>query len=473
MLLKLRKMAQLKQNALWIMTGDLLGRGMSFIASIYLARTLGAEYYGLIIFAISILGYANWFSDMGLFQIGSREKAKPPEKSIYRIIEIFNLRLILGASVVLASASILYIVDIDVAQKQVLLGFMCSLIPYMFLMEWFYAGKQDFGKITLSKTIQGSVYLILIVVLVQSDNDIQLVPVFYTTGVLLASITLGYFAFRDKPFSLPSRGKQIYPDLFKSSSVIGLGQLSAQVIQLLPPVLLGIFMSFELAGIYGVAFKVVILAMMIDRVFVQLLIPNLSSYWVRSKSDSKMKISMIFRFVLCVGSVLALFTSLSSEQIIRWMFGDQYLDSIQLLKILSIFIGLTFINSLFSFGLIATNHDNAFFKATLKGGSLSAILLIIATYFGNLLTVTMTVVLCEMIILGYVYLQFKKVFPLNYAKPFLSVILLSIVIYIIVQSFPLPAVINGAIASIILIFAMIRLNLLTQTDLKWLKARFL
>jgi PST family polysaccharide transporter len=465
-------MTRLKQNALWILTGDLLGRGMSFIASIYLARTLGAEYYGLIIFAISILGYANWFSDMGLFQIGTREKAKPPEKRIYRIIEIFNLRLILGASVILASAFILYIVNIEVIQKKVLLGFMCSLVPYMFLMEWFYAGKQDFGKITLSKTIQGSVYLILIVLLVQSAKDIQLVPIFYTAGVLLASVSLGYFAFKDKPFSLPSRGKQIYPDLFKSSSVIGLGQLSAQVIQLLPPVLLGLFMSFELAGIYGVAFKVVILAMMIDRVFVQLLIPNLSSHWAVSKSATREKVSMIFRFVLCVGSVIALFTSLSSDQIILWMFSGEYNDSIELLKILSIFIGLTFINSLFSFGLIATNHDTEFFKATLKGGSLSAILLIISTYFGNLVFVTISVVLSELIIVGFVFLPFKKVFPLNYSKPFLYVISLTLFLYIIIQSLPLPPVINGLLASILLIFAMIRLNLLTQGDIKWLKTRF-
>lgn len=466
-------MPRLKQNALWIITGDLLGRGMSFVASVYLARTLGAEYYGVIIFSISVLGYANWFADMGLFQIGTREKANPPQKRIYRIVEIFNLRIILGASVVLTSVLTLYFVNIDVTQKHVLLWFMCSLVPYMFLMEWFYAGKQDFGKITLSKTIQGSVYLILIVVWVQSEKNIQLVPLFYTAGVLFASVSLGYFAFRDKPFSLPSRGKQIYPELFKSSSLIGLGQLSAQVIQLLPPVLLGLFMSFELAGIYGVAFKVVLLAMMIDRVFVQLLIPNLSSYWVRSKSDTREKVSMIFRIVLCVGSVVALFTSLGSDQIILWIFGGEYHDSIILLKILSVFIGLTFLNSLFSFGLIATNHDTEFFKATLMGGSLSAILLIILTYVGNLKIVTLTVVISEMIILGFVYLQFKKVFPLNYIKPFLSVVSLSIVIYVIVQLLPLPAVFKGALASIILILTMIKFNLLSKNDIKWLKARFI
>lgn len=458
---------------MWIISGDILGRGMSFLASIYLARVLGAEYYGLILFGISLLGYANWFSDMGLYQIGSREKAKPPEKRIYRIIEIFNLRLILGVAVLMVSALLLYVIDFDTEQKQVLLGFLISLIPYMFLMEWFYAGKQDFGKITLSKTIQGSVYLGLIVLMVHSSNEIHLVPLFYTSGIMLATIILGVFAISDKPFSLPSRGSQIYPDLFKSSAVIGLGQLSSQVIQLLPPILIGLFMTFEMAGVYGVAFKVVILVMIIDRVFVQLLLPNLASAWVSSKGETNAKIQMTYRIAVCTGSVVALFTALSSEQLITWLFGDAYMESIYLLKILSLFIGFTFINSLFSFGLIATNHDTEYFKATVFGGSISAVLLILASYLGNLTTVTVTVVISEVIITGFTYQQFMQVFRGRYLRPFSIVVTLTVTLYFIFEIIPTPALVSGVIASTILVLALIRINVLTTDDINWIKTKVL
>lgn len=466
-------MAKLKEHALWIISGDILGRGMSFLASIYLARVLGAEYYGLILFGISLLGYANWFSDMGLYQIGSREKAKPPEKRIYRIIEIFNLRLILGVAVLMVSALLLYVIDFDTEQKQVLLGFLISLIPYMFLMEWFYAGKQDFGKITLSKTIQGSVYLGLIVLMVHSSNEIHLVPLFYTSGIMFATIILGVFAISDKPFSLPSRGSQIYPDLFKSSAVIGLGQLSSQVIQLLPPILIGLFMTFEMAGVYGVAFKVVILVMIIDRVFVQLLLPNLASAWVSSKGETNTKIQMTYRIAVCTGSVVALFTALSSEQLITWLFGDAYMESIYLLKILSLFIGFTFINSLFSFGLIATNHDTDYFKATVFGGSISAVLLILASYLGNLTTVTVTVVISEVIITGFTYQQFMQVFRGRYLRPFSIVVTLTVTLYFIFEIIPIPALVSGVIASTILVLALIRINVLTTDDINWIKTKVL
>jgi len=464
-------MAKVKENALWILIGDFLGRGMSFLASVYLARTLGAEYYGLIIFAISILGYANWFSDMGLYQIGSREKAKPPEKRIYRIKEIFDLRVILGIGITLLSVLVIYMVEIEMTQKKVLLGFMISLIPYMFLMEWFYAGKQEFGKITLSKVIQGTLYLVSITLMVKSVEDIQLVPLIYAAAVMTASVTLGILALRDNPFSLPSRGKQIYFDLFKSSSFIGLGQLSTQVIQLLPPILIGLFMTFEMAGIYGVAFKVVILAMIIDRVFSQLLLPKLSSEWVKSKQVSNTKVPMIYRIIIVLGAITALFTALGSDQIILWLFGSEYLDSIYLLKILSFFIGLTFINSLFSFSLIATNHDSQFFKATVYGGSISAVLLITASYFGNLTVIAVSVVLSEFIITTFTYFEFRKVFQFNYLKPFIMVLSLSILIYLLSLFVSIPSLLSALLGSATLLILSIWLRVLTEKDIAWIKAR--
>lgn len=464
-------MAKIKVNALWLLTGDLLGRGMSFLASVYLARTLGAEYYGLIIFAISILSYANWFSDMGLYQIGSREKAKPPEKRIYRIREIFDLRIILGTCITLISVLLIYLADLDNIQKQVLLGFMLSLIPYMFLMEWFYAGKQEFGKITLSKVVQGTFYLLLIILLVHSSKDIRMVPLIYTTAVFAASITLGILAFRDHPFSLPSRGKQIYTDLFKSSSIIGVGQLSSQVIQLLPPVLIGLFMTFEMAGIYGVAFKVVILVMIADRVFSQLLLPKLSSAWVKSKSDTNARVPMIYRIILVFGAVIALFTAIGSEQIVVWLFGNEYLESIYLLKILSLFIGLTFLNSLFSFGLIATNHDSEYFKATVIGGSISAFILLMSAYFGNLTAVAVSVVVSEFIITSLTLSEFIKVFKFRFLLPFLVTLVLSLIIYLISNVIPIPPLMRAVLGASILLSCSIWLKILTEKDINWLKTR--
>ena len=142
---------KLKEKAFWIALGDIAGRGLSFITSIYLARTLGSEFYGLITVAISILGYATWSTDLGLNNIGTRETAKEPSKRIFRVLEVFRLKLFLGIIVLVGATLVVSMIEMGDIEKQVILGYLYSIIPYMVLLEWYYSGKQQFGKIALSK----------------------------------------------------------------------------------------------------------------------------------------------------------------------------------------------------------------------------------------------------------------------------------------------------------------------------------
>lgn len=464
-------MTNLKEKAFWISFGDIAGRGLSFITSIYLARVLGAEFYGLITVAISILGYATWFSDLGLHQIGTRETAKQPSKRIFRVLEVFRLRLFLGIIVLIISTMVISMIDMGEIEKQVMLGYLYSLIPYMALMEWFYAGKQEFGKIALSKVLNGLTYFILIYFMVDTVEDVTMVPVLYTVGIVTAALTLGTFALKDKPFSLPSRGFQIYPDLLKTSSILGLGQFFAQVVSLLPPLLVGALMSLRDAGIYGAAFKIVLIAMMVDRVFVNLLLPNLSSMWSQNRSAAVSKVKLIYGILTVGGALIGMATAIGAEQIIFLLFGDNYAESVVVLQILSVMISVTFINSLFLFGLIATNKDKEFFIATCFGGTVSALIIFGIAAFGDLVMVTISVVFAEIIITFFTYFWFRKVIPSNYVKPILISYPLAIILFLLFSLSPLMPLINALIASIIFILVIVKTGVLDRQHMLWIKSK--
>ena len=466
-------MAKLKEKAFWIAIGDIAGRGLSFLTSIYLARTLGSEFYGLITVALSILGYATWVSDLGLISIGTRETAKEPSKRIFRVLEIFRMKLFLGIIVLIISTAIVSMINAGEIEKQVILGYLYSIIPYMALMEWFYAGKQQFGKIALSKILNGFVYFILVVFMVQTVEDVTLVPVLYTTGVAIAALTLGTFAIKDKPFTLPSRGFQIYPDLIKTSSILGLGKFFAQIVHLLPPILIGGILSFRDAGLYGAAFRVVIIAMMIDRVFVNLLLPNLSSIWSMDRASASKKIDTVFRLVAVGGALIAMVTAIGAEQITQILYGEQYAESVILLQILSILIAATFVNSLFSFGLIATNKDKEYFLATCFGGTISAIIIFSFTTLGNSTMVAISVSAAEIIITLFTYFWFRKVVPLNYLKPLLVSYPTAVLLFILFQFIPLMPLLNAIIAAIVFITIIIQLGVLKPEQIEWAKQKVL
>lgn len=466
-------MVKIKEKAFWILVGDVAGRGFAFFASIYLARVLGEEFYGLIVFSISVLGYATWASDLGLIHIGTLETAKKPEKRIFRIIEVFRLKVFLGVVVLLAFCGVIWFLDMDETQKQVLLGYMLSLIPYMFLMEWLYSGKQEFGKLAVSKVLNGLIYFVLIIFLINSNDDIILVPVLYFAGISVATLVLGSFAIMNKPFSLPARGMHIYQDLLKTSATIGFGQFFAQLVHLLPPILMGLFLSFNDTGQYGAAFRIVIIAMMVDRVFVNLLLPNLSAIWSIDKHSAIAKVKTVFRAVTVGGALIALFIAISAEQIVDILYGAQYQESAVLLQILCIMIAVTFINSLFSFGLIATNNDREYFLATSTGGVMAAIVIFVFTLFGNVITATIAVALAEIFITLSTYVWFKKVIPSDYLKPVLITYSLAFILFAAFTFIPLNPFINAILACLVFIAAIIKFEVLNQEHLKWIRSRVL
>lgn len=466
-------MSKIRNNAFWIAAGDFSGRGFAFLTTIYLARTLGPEYYGLITVAVSILGYATWTSDLGLLNIGIREISKEPENRIFRAKEIFNLKVILAGVVLIFATIVLYSTSVSAIQKQVILGYLYSLIPYALLLEWFYSGKQQFWKITISRMVNGIIYLGLVYLMIQAPEDVTIVPVLYTLGIISAVVILGTFSISDQPFTLPSRGFSTYFKLIKQSSVVGVGGFFAQVVQLLPPILIGIFLSLEDAGLYGAAFKVILIAMMVDRVFVNLLLPNLSSLWNTNKESAIQKINMALKLLIVGGILITLLVAINSGEIIALLFGNGFDESTGILKILSGFIFLTFINSLFSFGLIATNSDKKYMIATVLGGTISALLIFALSRFGNSETVAASVVISELVLTVTSYIWFKKIVPVKVFRPVLLMIIFSGLLFFLFEKFE----IHYLIASLITVFVIPIFSWNTRVirigELNWLKEKLL
>ena len=76
--------------------------------------------------------------------------------------------------------------------------------------------------------------------------------------------------------------------------------------------MIGIFMSTSEAGLYGAAFRLILIGMLLDRLFVQLLIPNLSKQWVENKERALVHLEHTSRIMLSVGVLVSVFTAIGA-----------------------------------------------------------------------------------------------------------------------------------------------------------------
>jgi len=87
-------MKALPRNFLALFLSDIIGRLLGFLATVYIARLLGAQGLGLLSYGAAFLTYALLFVNPGLTTIGAREIAKDTSRQMI-IADILGLRLVL------------------------------------------------------------------------------------------------------------------------------------------------------------------------------------------------------------------------------------------------------------------------------------------------------------------------------------------------------------------------------------------
>ncbi|NBC27153.1 MAG: oligosaccharide flippase family protein [Bacteroidetes bacterium] len=462
-------MRNLAAKGLWIFLGDGGAKLFGFLASIYLARTLGVEQYGLITIAISVLSIVSWFSDLGIKTLATRSMAAsdPGQRDPSRFLW---LKITLSCLVIAGSASLTWLLLHGQPElRNLILLFILSLLPQALNIDWYYKGIQKFERITLAHWVQGSIYLLGLLLLV-SARDLLTVPMIYSFSLLAGAFTM-ILSYRGKtPLSRWPDTRHWLSDI-TSSFYLGAGHFLAQSVILLPPLIIGSFFSELQVGFYGVALKLILAAMLVDHIINTLMLPNLTKLWNENRREVQPQLMIISRWVLLIGAAGTLILSLSAGQLIHGLFGDEYSRAAPMLIMLSLLLPVTFLNSVYTFGLISFGRDRSFLVSTCCGAAGAAFVMIAASLSGEVRVVVASVVISEIWMTICMFYQFKRVMDLPLGRYTLALVLILALLlaagYWLVPSGFIAAI----IAPLLLAGFLYIFGLLQTADLTWMKRR--
>ena len=461
-------MKRLLPKAVWIFVGDGGAKLFGFIATIYLARTLGVEQFGQLAFALSVLGICAWFTDMGINTVATRSVAAENKESTYFPSDFLWLKLVLTMLTIIVSSVALWFIFIEQPTIRALcLLFLLSLIPHALQIEWYYRGVQKFEWVTLGKWIQGAVYVTGLILIVTAD-DLLTVPVIYALSIFAGALSMiiVYGNLQDL-FKLPDVNN--WSIIFKSGAKVGVGSFLAQSVILFPYIILAVIFSDRIVGLYGAAFKVILVVMLADRVFTTLLLPNLSEKWTDKPEAMTNSLNTLSKWMLTAGFSASVILWFNAEFIITTLFSAEYSEAAQMLALLSFFIPATFLNSVFMYGLISSGDDNRFLSATLYGGILSLIIMTLGALSENIAVFVLSVVISEITIALFVYMKFNGLLKIDVIKPVLIITSAFAVSLILAGYIPLTAPIVSIISLIFFGILLIVTKGINAEDYRWLK----
>ena len=246
----------------------------------YLVRVIGADYFGLISVALSVVMLFNLFVEFG-FNLSATKSVSINRSNIQEISSIFfnvfysKLILLFTSLIVL----IILTIFVEYLSKNIVLFYITFglVLGNLLLPIWFYLGVEKMRSVTVITVLFKIISTILVFIFIKDKDDYILFPLFNSIA-LIASGTVAfiyaYYRF-NLIFCKPSISE--IKNQIKTSAHFFLSRFSTQGSRHIVIALIGFSFGNLIAGFYAMADKIYMAAMSIGGVASQTLYPFMSA----------------------------------------------------------------------------------------------------------------------------------------------------------------------------------------------------
>jgi len=369
----------------------------------YLVRVLGVEKFGLIVFAQAFNQYFNILIDFGFSLYGTRAIAINRDNT-KKISEVFSSIMIVKILLTFISLIVLTMLVFSFQRfhKNWIVYYLTFLgvIGQALFPIWFFQGMEKMKYITILNVLSKVIFTILVFLIIKEPSEFLLVPLFNSSGYILASILSLAVIKRDFKLNFIVPGMKMLKTIFKEAFSFFSIRISTTVYTASGTFLVGIFYGDAASAYYAVAEKTVRILQWIMQPVFQSIFPYVSRLFSISYKEAFDFIKKVSFGVGIVSLCLSVLVFLFSDSIILLLFGKQYMPASCVLKIMAFipFIG----NLTHIFGvetLQASGHQDIFLKIVMKASVVYVGLAVVNTYLWDAVGVALTLLFVETLVL--------------------------------------------------------------------------
>jgi len=366
--IEIPKKNSVKKNYLYNLSYQILLLFFPLITIPYAARILGAEGIGTFAFTNSIVQYFVLFANLGISTYALREIAKVKNR-INLMNDVFNdiLSFQILTSFVISVCFLIYVLIFHFNDRILYLIQIISILSVGIDISWLYIGIEDFRKNAIRNVlIKVSIFFLLfIVVKTKKDliNYILLINVSSFVGQLFMWVGIKRYIKTIKinfaNFSTHLKG------CMKLFYILLIGIVGTNINK----TLIGIFVNQSEVGKYDMAFKIIMLILVISTSLGAVLLTRVAnSHYEGDIEGVKTYINFSFNFISFFGFGMCFGLLGLSHQITSILFGPNFIDTSTYLMIMAPIILLNSWSNIFSTQfMIPTNNEKKYIKSLIIG----------------------------------------------------------------------------------------------------------
>ncbi len=311
----------------------------------YTARALGAESYGRVGFAISVVSYFSLVASLGIPSYAVRKCAqkrdKPNElaKTVKEILLINSVSLVITYAVFIGA--VLFIPRLK-TDKTIMLISSTSIILHTIGVEWFYQSIEQYDYITIRNIITKTISVAFLFAFVKSPADI--VPYSIMTVVGTVGSNILNFIRLPKLVSIRKKCRLDLRQHIKPIFMLFFYYAATTIYTNLDIVMLGFMTSNTVVGFYNASVKLKNVLVSVVTALGAVALPR-ASYYLSNKENEKFAslIRTSLNYVLMISLSLAVYGTFEAKPITLLLAGSGYEGAISSMMWITpsiIFIGI-------------------------------------------------------------------------------------------------------------------------------------
>jgi O-antigen/teichoic acid export membrane protein len=330
-------------SLVWLILDNLVKIAVSFTVTIYVIRYLGPADFGLLSFALSIVGILYPIATLGMDAILFRDIIKYKSNERTLIKTAYTARFFAALPLFLIASTVVYLYSENIVFVYMLMILSTGMIVDAFSVykEYFAANNQN-KYIAISSSLSNILSSGLKILFIFTKLGVVWFALAFVFQKIFNVLSLKYFYKKKTTLKTGDYDKNIAKKMINDSWPLIFTSFSGLLYMSTDQILIEYFLDFEQVGLYAAAVKLIMFMYVIPSIISNIIYPKIIELHKKlSNSEFIKKLNLIYFSNLLIALSILLFFMLFGEWIILSLFGEEFRSSAEVLFIYS--FGLVFV----------------------------------------------------------------------------------------------------------------------------------
>ncbi|HLD28095.1 MAG TPA: flippase, partial [Patescibacteria group bacterium] len=370
--------SKIAKNTIYQVMGKALGTIIGLMAIGMMTRYLGQAGFGYYTTIIAFMQFTGVLIDFGLQMVSGQMISQPDADENKIFNNILTLRLV-SAVVFLGSAvAISWLLPYPMIIKQGItiasLSFLFSAIISVIIS--IFQKKIDMAKVAIAEVWNRIVMLLGVWLAVSWSLSLLYIVMAVAIGGLVNLLILIYSAKGYVKIRL-AFDRQIWRQIFIQSWPLAITVALSLIYFRADTIVMSLSRPQSEVGLYGAGYKVVEILVQFPYLFLGLILPILTKFFVVNKKIFDLTVQKAFDFLVIIALPMVFSVLVLGEKIMVFIAGDEFIISGIILKILIFAVAIIYLGALFTYTIVACGQQKRLIKFYLFTAVLAIILYII------------------------------------------------------------------------------------------------